>query len=672
MTALSSVLAAIATLAQQEPTIFVRPAPGAGSMPCLVTCGLVDVALERDAPWTHVTLRVGGAASPGVIVRRPFGAVVRATVAGLPPGRETALRLARPLASPREAHRLHAGDGEALWEDGAFSATFLAFGAIASGDLVCELAPAARRAGRWELRDQDPLRAVLVWKPEDPSVGAVLYAVVHAGAPGFEATLLLEPSVHGPGGVAGLRFHAASEGPPPGPACSAETRPEEEDEEPPEPSFEEVLGDLASAPWRTVALRPAGWCARVRSHGPAAPVACEPRDGPATLLVAIQPHETPRPGDRRLLRAHVAPQGPWSRGPGGLARPGATARSVPGLGRGGAPGACRATAHLARKLDAAVAALRSDPRHGLLHRASDLGDWKLDAARVGNLEWDTSLGFLVRFLDRGEPVDAWQALCGVEHLLLRDRDPATGLFFQHGPEHQSGVVEAGHHWAEGFAAVAAWTDDPWLEDDCRRLAAAQIAAFAGMDPGAALPRSLGWALTALCALHAVAPDEQRSRDAILRLERFLASRQGPSGHFALEPSSVREGASRVAPFVDGGIVLPALERARRITRRARTADVVRRARGALLRDAIDRRPEGPVLSSSLLIDEKSGRVVGRAGAAEGEEIVLFLAGVGLDDARARELLAAAEVSLALDRRVYLGKPVSMLMRALPALAARCR
>ena len=71
-------------------------------------------------------------------------------------------------------------------------------------------------------------------------------------------------------------------------------------------------------------------------------------------------------------------------------------------------------------------------------------------------------------------------------------------------------------------------------------------------------------------------------------------------------------------------------------------------------------------------ESKNGRVVSSGGRAEGEEVALFLAGVataGADEDVAG-LLRRAESSLALDSRTYLGKGISMLMRALPAYAAR--
>ena len=327
-------------------------------------------------------------------------------------------------------------------------------------------------------------------------------------------------------------------------------------------------------------------------------------------------------------------------------------------------------------LDAALGVFRSDPRHGLLHRRGDLGDWKMDSWRVGNLEWDTSLGFLLRYFDLGRRIDGTQALAGVEHLLLRDRDPASGLFFQHGREHRSGVVEPGHHWVEGVAAVAGWLADPWLEDEARALAGDQLSAFERLDLAAALPRSLAWALTAACALHELAPDRARSLRLIRKIERFVLSRQSTAGHFTIEPSTAQEGNFRVSPFVDGGILLPALEQAAKVTRTRGAAAAIGRARQALLRDGILREPDGPVLVSSILIEPKNGRVVSSGGRAEGEEVVLFLAGVataGADEDVAG-LLRRAESSLALDSRTYLGKGISMLMRALPAYAARrgCR
>ena len=188
----------------------------------------------------------------------------------------------------------------------------------------------------------------------------------------------------------------------------------------------------------------------------------------------------------------------------------------------------------------------------------------------------------------------------------------------------------------------------------------------------ALPRSLGWALVACCALHPLAPDAARSRKAIARIERFVLARQSDAGHFMIEPSTAREGGFRVSPFVDGGILLPALEKASRITRNGATRPAAARAREALWRDGVVREPAGVSLVSSILIAPRTGGVILQAGRAEGEEIALFLSGVAGTGPGALEsgLLRMAESTLAIERRTFLGKGISMLLRALPAYAAR--
>ena len=117
------------------------------------------------------------------------------------------------------------------------------------------------------------------------------------------------------------------------------------------------------------------------------------------------------------------------------ARPARFPPAWPGGARFGPPSRCRDLARLSaparrrgRRVPGGPASRPACTRRG------DLGDWRMDSLRFGNLEWDTSLGFLLRVRSTAAiGSTAAQAILGVEHLLLRDRDPATGLFFQHGP-----------------------------------------------------------------------------------------------------------------------------------------------------------------------------------------------------------------------------------------------
>jgi hypothetical protein len=606
--------------------------------PVPISCGLLDAPMEGRTAWRPVGIPGGG---PAVLVRTPFGPALHAVLPRVGPG-ATSLRLERG-AGPAPPVRLTCGESGGVFESDGWGIGFERDGSIEVEGESCRLWPDAPRHGRWTVREADPVRAVLVWE----TAGATLYAMLHAGTRAVELTLVVKGGAGG--GAAALGLEVLRAGEEPAPVAAPESRPDEA-------PFESVAGALGSSLWEPVERSGTGVAMLVRRFGPTSPVE-RPSGG---RLLAVDPCEALPPGEERVLRVRL---GEDARACDVLSRP--ARRAAPeGVG----------PHRLRRRLDAAISAFRADPRHGLMWRRDDLGDWRMDASRVGNLEWDTSLGFLRRFFRNGAREDAAQAVTAVEHLLLRDRDPATGLFFQHGREHRSGVVEPGHHWAEGLAEAAAWLCDPWLEDEARTLACRQLEAFGRMDLDAALPRSLGWALTALCALHPVAPEAAQSRKAITRIERFVLSRQTDAGHFMLEPSTAREGGFRVSPFVDGGILLPALERASRITRNPATAAAVSRAREALWRDGVAREPDGAVLVSSILIAPLTGRVVARRGRAEGEEIVLFLSGIagrGIDALEAA-LLTRAESSLALDERIFLGKPISMLLRALPAYEERKR
>jgi hypothetical protein len=661
-------LSVAASLALQAPLVVLDVARETRA-PAAVSCGLVDAPLRAGETWRPVRLRGRGLLAPGVLVREPLGTAVRVLLPrGVPRG-AFALTVEKSAASSLPAARLAVLPDGAVWETAGLRAAFEPGARVDLGHVTCRLYPPASLEGAWTVRSRDPMRVVLAFGDGTARPPLVLLAALHAGVPAVSLSLV----VRGEAGVSpaalGLEILPAGA---PEPAELPVAEPADAEapaaEPPPEPALDAVLEDLRWSPWDAVPVA-GGATASVRRHGPAAPRAVE-RSGDRVRILAIEPWEALASGEERALLVEIGD----GNGAGVIARPGAFPSRVRLLARCAPAGACRELARLRTKLDAALGAFRADPRHGLLHRPPDLGDWKMDGSRVGNLEWDTALGFLVRFFETGDRLDAAQAAAGVEHLLLRDRDPGSGLFFQHGAEHRSGVTEPGHHWAEGAVLVASWLSDPWLLDGARRLAEDQVAAFAKLDAASALPRSLGWALTALAAGHELAPAREKSLAAIARLEDAILSRQSDAGHFQIERSTARDGAWRVSPFVDAGILFPGLEKAAAVTREPRTGEALRRARSALVRDAIVTDPDGPHLASSVLIEPRSGRVAARGGRAEGEEIALFLSGLGPADAgRAWDaLLARAAESLALDERIYLGKGISMLMRALPACAARRR
>jgi hypothetical protein len=654
---------AIAGAAAAQERAVVLESPESAVVPVPVACGLLDAIPASGPPWRPVRVAPsGGGAVHGVLARAPWGATLHVVLPRIRGGR-SGLRIEEraPPPAPASALSVHADGGS--WESGTFRVAFGHDGSIAVADRVLRLEPRWPRDGIWRVASRNPVRCALTWR----APGVAWHVVLWAGCRALDATLVLEGAPGGGAAAWGVAWDGDGDDPPaPESLPASESQPA--DVEPEEPAFEVVVADLAKDPCVAMPAAESTLTVLTRRHGPASPVPGPPGGRPR--LLAVDPVEAPAPGAARVLRLRIA-EGPAP--PVVLARPAAMPRAWPGGGVFGDPSRVRALGRLDRKLDAALAAFRADPRHGLLHRRGDLGDWRMDASRFGNLEWDTSLGFALRWIAGGEPVDAWQAVLGVEHALLCDRDPVSGLFFQHGSKHQSGLVEAGHHWAEGLAAIASLLDDPWLLDEARRLADDQVAELGKLDPEAALPRSLGWALTALCALHERTSDREASRRVVEKLLRFVLARQGRFGHFLIEPSTAREEGWRVSPFVDGGILLPALERAGRLTRDGRVKDAVRRSREALIADAIEVEPGGAFLVSSLLVDRRSGRVVARAGRAEGEEIALFLSGIaGGQDPALGVLLRRAEETLVLDERIFLGKGISMLMRALPACAGRAR
>jgi hypothetical protein len=331
------------------------------------------------------------------------------------------------------------------------------------------------------------------------------------------------------------------------------------------------------------------------------------------------------------------------------------------------------------KLKAWSAALKKDleawrgsPKHGLGYRRGDGGDWFMGQGRAGNLEWDTAFGLAARFMDVGDPIDLFHAEAAVDHLLARDRDARSGLFFVHGAGHRTGRVEIGHHWTEGLRLVLETTDDPSLRLAVARVANDQADAFKACDLAAALPRSLGWGLLSLSALHPFATDKEASAAAIARFRARVASSATREGHLDLERFDPSPTAPfRVSPFVVGGIVLPAFVSTAAIPPTRDEAALARRVGRALLSDAYAIVEGRRVLRSSLFCDPARGRVVGSSGEATGEERLLFLAGLstlGREFAPSQVELSAAEATRAAPSKVFLGKEISTTLRALASLA----
>lgn len=647
------------------------------SEPAVMSCGLLPSTLvPAGAPWVPIRCAdESGARVPAAAVRRAGHSVLRI--------------LSAPRRAGRTVFRVESGGpppasldaGEAFERDGRVrvEACGRTFRGDDGGVFECERATvvpygAADFCGAWRIAEADGLRVTAVWegvarpwarpgRPWRTEIHAALYPAVGV----VEFAAVFEAS--GGGGAAtdfGLRVGESESADDAEPADDAGGGPERLRAEDADAA---TAQDRRRRPMRR-SFGGRGFSADVPLDPLRAPRA-ELRfaDGSRAAL-AVEAGERCDAGEARRVDLRVGRDG----GPETLARPVAPPARLPSGERVGRVARAAPLQELDAALNEALSAWRSDPRRGLGLRAGDAGDWFMDAVRAGNLEWDTTLGLTLRYLDRGDSENLRQALDAAEHLLQRDRDGArSGLFFLHGVGHRSGELEAGHHWVSGLRAAAALVDDPRLLAALPRLAEEQLAALRKVELAHALPRSVGWGMVALAALHDVAPDRRASAEQLARYRDFALSRALPEGRFALER---REGDAdalvRCTPFVDAGVLLPGLAAVDRALGRPVSRDVVRRASESLRRDAFDVVDGRRILRASLWCEPVRGRVVKKTGEAEGEERALFWAGLAAADPSVRPSeaeLAAAEKSLALRGKTYLGKEISMLLRALPELAA---
>jgi hypothetical protein len=315
-----------------------------------------------------------------------------------------------------------------------------------------------------------------------------------------------------------------------------------------------------------------------------------------------------------------------------------------------------------------------DPARGRILQGEGAGDYRFSASDVGNLEYDTVLGLLTFAIlnrDRRAYLAAWAA---GDHQLSYDRDAAgTGLFFSHGPGHRAAPVELGHHWTEGLLLLSRGIPEPHLSSALDEVLKAQPRAVLSCDLKKELPRSLSWALLALSVQLEGNRSDRSAREALIKLRRHILDHQHSSGWLDLGSGTGQHFV--VSPFVQVGILLPALARSLILIPDAYGQGAMGRLIEAALRDAIRENRESVRLevARSLRVPRRGAEAPSFGSTLEDEQVALVLAGLqrARDRLRAdpavRRLRRALGQNLRLDQKTYVGPELSILLRALPWL-----
>lgn len=377
-------------------------------------------------------------------------------------------------------------------------------------------------------------------------------------------------------------------------------------------------------------------------------------------------------GEGRVVRAVLGTGGAPARGP-GVVRPACSLKR----GGGGSP---LPPPVMEDRLQAVAsdlaAALLHDPERGLIRRGEHAGDYRLPRGDLANLEYDTTLGLVIWALAGEEPAALAAARTGRDLLLARVWDRAgSGLFFPHGSHHRRGQVEPGHHWVGGLLLLEHAEPDPLTGPELERVLDAQLRELERRDLEQELPRSLGWGLLALSEAALWRRDDRDSRREIRRWRGHLLARQTGSGILGLVPFPGRPRTWLTNPFVQGGIILPALVRSLGAVPSASCAPKVRHLARGLARHAVVEREERLHLARRLVVPEGSGKPTAWVQDPVPGRAALFLGGLAAADPalkRLEPMRALLQTSLErLDpQALKVGPRASLLLRALPHLAAR--
>jgi hypothetical protein len=260
-------------------------------------------------------------------------------------------------------------------------------------------------------------------------------------------------------------------------------------------------------------------------------------------------------------------------------------------------------------------------------RIDDRGCYAESWGELANGEYDLGGGLL--WLGQVERDAEWLA-CGeaiAQHTLDFDvgptEDAPRGLFLQHGPDHASGKVEAGHQWIGGALGVAEVAGRLRALDAVRGVVAGLSAwrqkpgAFAGPE------RRLGWPVRA-AAVASECIDEPAARELGLALLRDLSSRQRLEGFLDGDRRPTREGARVwVNTWVSLGVTVDALLRAERAWPKQGALD----AAVKLARFCCDEGLEQSGLREVLLVDPDLGVVMEKRGGCRAGNAALAASGI---------------------------------------------
>ncbi len=276
---------------------------------------------------------------------------------------------------------------------------------------------------------------------------------------------------------------------------------------------------------------------------------------------------------------------------------------------------------------------------------------------------------------RIEEFQAQAYICIVHAVGMCDEYPRINPIFR-GPTPYDGTIEAGHHWIAGVLALERLQPDPVRGPLVETLVASELSALARLDLEKQWPRSLGWGLWALAEAARTGAFPKEHRREIRRFRNHLLARRANSGVLLL---TKEEGGMTYAesPFVQGGILVPAIAASLEVVPDAEQRGALAGFARAWLRLGMVLDEERFGLSERVAFDRR-GNVIGRSGRAEPEFGALFAAGLVAAepelsrDPTLRRLVALVSAAPLDERRRYLGRNLSVLLRSLPWLEGEDR
>jgi hypothetical protein len=314
-----------------------------------------------------------------------------------------------------------------------------------------------------------------------------------------------------------------------------------------------------------------------------------------------------------------------------------------------------------------------DPKRGLLRSGEGAGDYHFSLSEFGNLEYDTTLGLTTYAAAHLDHRAFASAKAAADHLISYDRDAlGSGLFFPHGRGHRKSDVELGHHWIDGLCLLHQATRDPTYEAAIADLSNALPKWVLKLDLKRELPRSLGWGLLALTCQIEQRNDKREALLALSRLRSFIVKSQTRSGWLSLQRRGHAEESFEVGPYVQSGIILPALAHSLRVAADRHAREAVSLLIEATLTDAIrfDKDRGRTFVATRLLCRSTDGKCLRAFGEAKDEQVALILAGLSqarpevLGGEPCAGLLGNLGENLHADQKQFIGSEVSILLRSI--------